>query len=69
MYMDGHLVQSGTNYNWTVGNTPGGTPIDMDFIFDFGWGHTQVGSVNKTLPASALAGKYYEINYSRVYLK
>ncbi|QHT61468.1 hypothetical protein GXP70_16860 [Paenibacillus lycopersici] len=69
MYMDGHLVQSGTNYNWTVGNVAGGTPIDMDFIFDFGWGHTQVASVNKSLPASALSGKYYEINYSRVYLK
>ncbi|NBD23252.1 sugar-binding protein [Paenibacillus glycinis] len=69
MYMDGHLVQSGNNYNWTVGNVPGGTPIDFDFMFDFGWGHTQVASVNKTLPASALSGKYYEINYSRVYLK
>ena len=68
MYVDGILVQSGANYNWTDGATAGGTPVNMDFLFDAGWGHTQVSSVDHTLPASAFAGKYYEFNYSRVYL-
>ena len=68
MYVDGVLVQSGTGYNWTVGNTPGGTPINMDFRFDASWGHLSVKQVDKPLAASALAGAYYEFNYSRVYL-
>ena len=68
MYVDGVKVQGGANYNWTDGATAGGTPVNMDFLFDAGWGHTQVQSVDHTLPASAFAGKYYEFNYSRVYL-
>jgi hypothetical protein len=40
----------------------------MTFLFDGGWGHTQVKSVDHPLPASAFDGKYYEWNYSRVYL-
>ena len=40
----------------------------MTFLFDGGWGHTQVKSVDHPLPASAFVGKYYEWNYSRVYL-
>ena len=68
MYVDGIQVQSGSNYNWTDGATAGGTPVNLDFLFDAGWGHTQVSSVDHTLPASAFAGKYYEFNYSRVYL-
>jgi len=68
MYVDGTLVQGGRDYYWTYGNGPKDEPIDMDFLFDAGWGHNKVGSVNKPLPASALAGKYYEWNYSRVYL-
>jgi hypothetical protein len=68
MYVDGVLVQSGSNYHWTYGSKETDPAIDMDFLFDGGWGHTQVGSVNHPLPASALAGKYYEWNYSRVYL-
>ncbi|HVX44522.1 MAG TPA: hypothetical protein VHC49_11585 [Mycobacteriales bacterium] len=68
VYVDGAQVQSGT-LNWTLGGTADGTPIDMSFLVDAGWGHTQVASVNHSLPASDLAGKYYEFDYSRVYLR
>ncbi|MEO7719112.1 MAG: hypothetical protein ABIY70_23185 [Capsulimonas sp.] len=68
MYVDGIKVQSGSNYHWTYGNTPKDEPIDMDFLCDGGWGHNQIGSVNKELDASAFDGKYYEWSYSRVYL-
>jgi hypothetical protein len=40
----------------------------MFFLFDGGWGHTQVTGVNHPLKAAEFAGKYYEWNYSRVYL-
>lgn len=65
-YLDGIEVQSGT-MPWTLGAGAGGEPIDFHFLFDAGWGHTQVGSVNKSMPASELAGKNYEFDYSRVY--
>ena len=68
MFVDGIKVQSGSNYYWTYGNRAGDEPINMDFLFDAGWGHNQIGSVNKELPASAFDGKFYEWNYSRVYL-
>jgi hypothetical protein len=68
MYVDGKEVQSGKDYHWTNGGKATNEPIDMDFLFDGGWGHTQIGSVNKPLPVSAFAGKFYEWNYSRVYL-
>ncbi len=68
MYVDGIRVQGGKDYYWTFGNKKDDEPIDMDFLFDAGWGHNQIGSVNKELPASALDGKFYEWNYSRVYL-
>jgi len=65
-YVDGIQVQTGT-MNWTVGGAAGGQPIDLRFLFDAGWGHTHVASVNHSMPASALAGTYYEFDYSRVY--
>ena len=65
-YLDGVEVQSGTMH-WTLGGGSAGQAIDFHFLFDAGWGHTQVGSVNKSMPASELAGKYYEFDYSRVY--
>jgi hypothetical protein len=65
-YVDGIQVQTGT-MNWTVGGTSGGQPIDLRFLFDAGWGHTRVASVNHPMPASALAGTFYEFDYSRVY--
>jgi len=68
MYMDGIKIQGGKDYFWTFGNKAGDEPIDIDFLFDAGWGHNQIGSVNKELDASAFDGKFYEWNYSRVYL-
>jgi len=68
MYVDGIRVQGGKDYYWTYGNKKDDEPIDMDFLFDASWGHQQIGSVNKELPASALQGKFYEWDYSRVYL-
>lgn len=66
-YVDGIEVQNGT-LNWTRSGVAGGTEIDMNFLFDGTWGHTLMGSVNKSLPASALVGKYYDWDYSRIYL-
>jgi len=68
MYCDGKKVQGGSDYHWTFGDKAGDEPINMDFLFDAGWGHNQIGSVDKELPASAFDGKFYEFNYSRVYL-
>ena len=68
MYVDGVKVQSGTNYYWTFGNRATDSPINMSFRFDGGWGHRSVRQVDKPLPATALAGTYYEYAYSRVYL-
>ena len=67
-YVDGIEVQNGT-INWTYGATEDGTPIDMTFLWDGAWGHTRVAGVNKSMPASELANKYYEWDYSRVYLR
>jgi hypothetical protein len=69
MYVDGIKIQSGKDYYWTFGNKAGDEPLDMFLLFDGGWGHTQVGSVNHPLPASEFVGKFYEWNYSRVYLR
>jgi len=67
-YLDGVLVQRGF-LDWTYGATPTGDLIDMSFIFDGAWGHTEIASVNHTLPVSELEGKYYEWDFSRVYLR
>lgn len=70
MYVDGILVQSGSGpYSWTVGAIPGGRPINMSFLYDAGWGHNQIASVNHTVTPSEFTGTYYEWDYSRVYLK
>jgi len=68
-YCDGKEVQHGQGYPWTLGAKAGALPLDMVFLFDGGWGHTTVSSVNHSLPASALDGKYYEWDYSRLYLR
>ena len=65
-YMDGIEVQTGA-MNWTEGGTAGGRPIDFRFLFDAGWGHTTVASVNHSMPAAELAGTFYEFDYTRVY--
>jgi len=65
--VDGILVQSGT-IHWTVGGVDGGQPINMSFLFDAGWGHNQVASVDHPLDAGELLGKHYEWDYTRIYL-
>jgi hypothetical protein len=67
-YLDGVLVQRGF-LDWTYGATETGELIDMSFIFDGAWGHTEIASVNHTLPVSEFDGKYYEWDFSRVYLR
>jgi hypothetical protein len=67
VYYDGVVVQTGS-IHWTLGGGSGGQSIDMDFLFDFGWGHTQISDVNISLPASSFP-LTYEIDYSRVYLR
>jgi hypothetical protein len=67
VYYDGYQVQHGS-IHWTHGATPDGEPIDMWFLFDFSWGHTQVPDVHIELPASQFP-LTYEIDYSRVYMR
>ena len=67
IYFDGKVVQHGS-IPWTNGATPDGEPVDVSFLFDFSWGHTQVSEVNIELPASAFP-LTYEIDYSRVYMR
>ena len=68
MYCDGKLIQKGADYWWTFGNKKDDEPIDISFLFDGGWGHNQIGSVNKTMDAAQLKDKFFEWDYSRVYL-
>jgi hypothetical protein len=68
VYLDGVEVQSGA-INWTLRAKAAGEPLEMYFLFDGAWGHTGISSVNKPLAAAELDGKYYEWNYSRVYLR
>ena len=67
-YLDGKVVQRGKT-PWTLGAVEGGKPVNMSFIFDAGWGHAKVASVNHPLRATAFIGKYYEWDYSRIYLR
>jgi hypothetical protein len=67
-YFDGYDAQHGT-IHWTLGGSQGGTPINMTFLFDFTWAHTQVSSVNPSgVPASSVQ-MTYEMDYSRVYMR
>jgi hypothetical protein len=66
VYYDGYKVQSGS-IHWTAGGV-NGTPIDLRFLFDLGWGHTKIADVNISRPASTFALEY-EVDYSRVYLR
>jgi hypothetical protein len=73
VYFDGVQVQSGS-IHWTNGGAAGGETIDLEFMFDFGWGWVKSGSENQIpgldaeLPASAFP-LTYEVDYSRVYLR
>ena len=68
MYCDGVRVQGGKSYLWKEAQNPGGKPVDVTFLFDAAWGHTQIKEVNNELDAAILKGTYYEFDYSRVYL-
>ena len=68
VYLDGIDVQHGV-LHWTLGGKDGGTPLNMSFLFDGTWGHAQIPSVNKPLPVTDFLGKFYEWDYSRVYLR
>lgn len=68
-YVDGIEVQKGNLYHWTLRHQANGEPLDFYFLFDAGWGHVQIASVNNLLPASAFEGKFYEWDYSRVFLR
>jgi len=67
IWYDGVRVQHGVMH-WTFQGADGGEPVEMYFLFDFSWGHTQVQSVNLELPAASF-GLSYEIDYSRVYTR
>jgi hypothetical protein len=67
VYYDGKLAQRGT-LHWTYGGVQGAPVIDMSFLFDFTWGHTEAGDVNVALPATSFPITY-EIDYSRVYMR
>jgi hypothetical protein len=67
VYYDGYIVQTG-KLHWTLGGGGSGEHIDMSFLIDLGWGHTQIQDVNITLPASNFP-LTYELDYSRVYLR
>lgn len=67
VYFERYVVQSGS-IHWTLGGSQSGEVIDRDFLFDFGWGHTQISDVNISLPSSSFP-LTYEIDYSRVYLR
>lgn len=67
VYFDGQLVQHGS-IHWTNGGGERDTPIDLRFVFDLSWGHTQIADADISLPA-AMFPLVYELDYSRVYLR
>jgi hypothetical protein len=67
VYYDGKLAQQGT-LHWTLGGKPDAEVIDMSFLFDFTWGHTDTPGCDVALPATSFP-LTYEIDYSRVYLR
>lgn len=67
-YVDGINCQNGT-VHWTLQGADPGEALNMSFIFDATWGHRQVSSVNHSLNVAEFEGKYYEWDYSRIYLR
>ena len=67
IYYDGYLVQQGS-IRWRLGGAETAEPVTLRFLFDLGWGHNWVSSVNIAL-WSALFPLIYELDYSRVYLR
>ena len=68
IFVDGRPVQEG-KMKWTISGAKDGKPIDLNFLFDGTWAHTKIDQVNRPLEAAQLEGKYYEWDYSRVYLR
>lgn len=69
IYVDGLKVQYGS-LNWTVGGAANAEPMKkVFFLFDATWGNKAIPSVNKTMSVGELKGKFFEFDYSRVYLR
>jgi len=68
VFVDGIEVQRGT-LPWRVGGTNTGIPTDMHFLFDVSWGHTAIPNANLSMSSTVFDGKYFEWDYSRVYLR
>lgn len=69
VWFDDKEVQSGT-LHWTRGGKQDGKKINMSFLFDPGWGHREIKSVNvRDLPVAKMTDSYYEWDYSRIYLR
>lgn len=67
--VDGREVQSGL-LNWTVGGAAAAEPMkNVFFLFDATWGHRKIESLNKTMSVRGFDGKFFEFDYSRVYLR
>lgn len=69
IYLDGIEVQDGLSL-WTRAGTPNDEHLVINYLFDGSWGHRQVDGMqaNGTL-ATSLIDKYYEWDYSRIYLR
>lgn len=68
VFVDGIEVQRGT-LPWRLGGTHAGIPTDLHFLFDVSWGHTGIPNANLSMSSSVFDGKYFEWDYSRVYLR
>jgi hypothetical protein len=68
VFVDGIEVQRGT-FPWRRGGVDSGIPTDLHFLFDATWGYTGDERMNKSMASSVFAGKYFEWDYSRVYLR
>ena len=66
-YMDSTLIQSGT-LDWKV--PTGSTVPTLQFLFDFGFGHTAISPINAAVISDITATPLtYEIAYSRIWLR
>ena len=67
MYMDSTLIQSGS-LDWKV--PTGSTVPTLQFLFDFGFGHTAISPINTAVISDINATPLtYEIAYSRIWLR
>jgi hypothetical protein len=61
------VVQSGS-LDWTLGGGAASEALELYFLIDLSWGHSQIAAVNISLPAAQFPITY-ELDYSRVYLR